>query len=256
MKNGSLEGKTILLVNTGSIKKRFIIQRLKKLGLNLIVLNKEKNWATPYVDEWIIADTYNHTEVIEAVSRYLENNPILKPQAIITFWEDDVLLTSKLVEKFNFIGIPYKIAKHVRNKFLFREFCSKHEIPTPKCYLINSKNNYYEILEALTFPVIIKPVYGSSGAYVVKVEDKTEFIETVDNITNNITSNVETALADGVSILAEEYIDGDEVDIDIIVQNGKIKFSSISDNYNKSNGSFFIDKGQSIPSKSSPKHTK
>jgi len=27
-----LEGKTVLLVNTGSLKKRFILQRIKKLG--------------------------------------------------------------------------------------------------------------------------------------------------------------------------------------------------------------------------------
>ena len=44
MKNGiDLSTKTILLVNTGNIKKRFILQRLKRLGLKIVCLNKEKN---------------------------------------------------------------------------------------------------------------------------------------------------------------------------------------------------------------------
>ncbi|MDP2586165.1 MAG: ATP-grasp domain-containing protein [Candidatus Komeilibacteria bacterium] len=58
---------------------------------------------------------------------------------------------------------------------------------------------------------------------------------------------METSLSDGVEILVEEYIDGDEVDIDIILQNGKIKFFSISDN-DKTNEPFFLETGQSIPS--------
>ena len=65
--NNGLSGRTILLVNTGTLKKKFIIQRLKSLGLTIVVLNKEKNWAEPYVDHWILADTANHTESVQSV---------------------------------------------------------------------------------------------------------------------------------------------------------------------------------------------
>jgi biotin carboxylase len=39
-----------------------------------------------------------------------------------------------------------------------------------------------------------------------------------------------------------------EVDIDLLVQNGEIKFYSISDNFEKSQGRFFLDRGQMMPS--------
>ena len=48
-------------------------------------------------------------------------------------------------------------------------------------------------------------------------------------------------------MLVEEYIDGDEVDIDILLQNGKIKFFSISDNF-QTIEPFFLETGQAIPS--------
>ncbi|MFA6411030.1 MAG: hypothetical protein WCW26_05665, partial [Candidatus Buchananbacteria bacterium] len=124
MKNDSnLANKTILLVNTGSIKKRFILQRMKRLGLKIVCLNKEKNWAQTYVDYWIIADNTNQTESISAIKEFIAANPEVKINGVVTFWEDDVLLTAKIVDKFNFTGTPYGVAKRVRNKYLFREFC-------------------------------------------------------------------------------------------------------------------------------------
>ena len=242
-----LENKTVLVVNTGPIKKRFILQKLKKLGLKVIVLNKEKNWAQAYVDYWILADPTNHRESISAIENFLSTNPKIKIDGVITFWEDDVLLTAKVSDKFNLIGIPYHIAKKIRNKYLFREFCQENNIPSPGHILIKSNEDVKEVANTLRFPIVIKPAYGSSSAFVVKVTDKEDIVDIYRYVKNNISSTTESALSDGLEIFAEEYIDGDEVDIDVLLQNGKIKFYSISDNFNKSKDIFFMDSGQSIP---------
>ena len=245
--NGSLSGRTLLVVHTGSAKKRFIFQKLKRLGLTIVVLNKEKNWARAYVDHWILADTNNYQESISAIRQFLKDNPSVKIEGIITFWEDTVLLTSKLVEEFNLVGIPFESAKRVRNKFYFREFCERHGLPFPKFILIRKEDDTAIITNRLSFPLVVKPVYGSSSAYVVKVDKQEELVDTLEYIRANITQDVESALSDGVDILVEEYIDGDEVDIDILLQNGKVKFYSISDNY-QTNEPFFMETGFSIPS--------
>jgi len=241
-------GKTILLVNTGSIKKRFTIQKLKKMGLKVIVLNKEKNWAQPYVDYWILADNTNHTEAIQAIQSFLASNPQIKIDGVITFWEDDVLLASKIADKFNLIGIPFTVAKKVRNKYLFREFCKANKILTPQHYLIKNQADLDYIYNNFPFPLVMKPAYGSSSAFVIRIDKCEDMAEMYQYVKNNISPNVESSLTDGLDIFVEEFIDGDEVDIDILLQNGKIKFFSIADNYNKGKGIFFIDSGQSIPS--------
>ncbi len=246
--SGDLENKTILVVNTGPIKKRFIFQKLKKLGLKVVVLNKEKNWAQAYVDYWILADTTNHRESINAIENFLSGNRTVKIDGVITFWEDDVLLTSRIVDKFDFIGIPYHIAKKVRNKYLFREFCRENDIPAPGHILIKTHDDLREVANNLQFPVVIKPAYGSSSSFVVKVQAKDDLEDIYRFVKNNISANTESALSDGLDIFAEEYIDGDEVDVDVLVQNGKLKFYSIADNFNKSKDIFFMDSGQSIPS--------
>lgn len=245
--NGNGINKTILLVNTGSIKKRFIIQKLKKMGLKVVVLNKEKNWAGPYVDRWIMADTTNHNESIQEVGKFLTNNSEYKIDGIITFWEDDVLLTSRLIDKYNFIGIPFVIANKARNKHLFREFCLKNNLPVPKYRLIKSASDIKEIIRGLSFPMVIKPIYGSSSAFVIKVENEEELKTSYSYIKKVLSAAVESALTDGMDIMAEEYIDGDEVDVNIIVQNGRRKFYSISDN-DKTNEPFFVETGNNTPS--------
>lgn len=248
-----LEGRTILLVNTGSIKKRFIVQKLKKMGLKIIALNREKNWAQPYIDYWIIADNTNHQEALLAVKEFITANSKIKIDGAVTFWEDDVLLTSKIVDKFNFIGIPFNISQKVRNKFLFREFCEKNKLPAPKHTFIHSLIDVEKIANEFNFPLVIKPVFGASSAYVIKAENKEELLNAYDYIKKNISTNAESSLTEGFDVFIEEYIEGDEVDVDIILQNGKIKFSSISDNY-QTEEPFFVETGQSIPSTLSEKN--
>ena len=239
--------RTILLVNTGSTKKRFIIQRLNKLGINIIVLNSEKNWANPYVKHWIISNTFNHDECITKIEEFIAQNPEINIQGAITFWEDDVLLTSKICDYFGFIGISHETARRVRNKHDFRLFCRENKLPTPDYMKIKSQEDVHKIIETFTFPVVIKPSFGSSSAFVVKNETPEELLASYQYILNSISKTVESSLSDGMEIMVEEYIDGDEVDIDILIQNSRIKYYGISDN-TKTKEPFFIETDRFTPS--------
>ncbi|MCX6789714.1 MAG: ATP-grasp domain-containing protein [Candidatus Gribaldobacteria bacterium] len=250
-------GKTILMVNTTSwgFSDKFIFKTLKKMGLSIVCLNKEKNWAEPYVDEWIIADNTNHVEAIQAVKDFISQNP-RKIDGVLTFLEDEVLLTSKIVEKFNFLGTPHSVAKKVRNKYLFRQFCRDNNLPAPRhTILLKSVKSIGDLPEDFTFPAVIKPIFGCGSAYVIKVNNKEELANTFNYIKKNIAAATaaEGSFFDGLDILVEGYIDGDEVDVDIVLQNGKIKFYSISDNY-QTREPFFVETGQAIPTSLSVKN--
>lgn len=240
-----LKDKSILLINTGSLKKRFVLQKLKKMGIGkIVVVNAEKNWASHYVDDWVLVDTNNHDLVLKTLSNYLQANKI---DGALTFWEDDVLLTSKIVDKFGFIGTAHRVAKLARNKYEFRSFCAKNNLPFPKYALVGADDDLAKVAKSLTFPVVVKPVLGSSSAYVVKADDYRQLKEICEYIISNISNKVESALQDNFMLMIEEYIDGDEVDINMLVQNGKIKFASVSDNL-QTKEPFFLETGYALPS--------
>lgn len=244
----SLKNKTILLINAGSVKKRFILKRINQLGPKVILLNRKKeSWAEKYVDHWILADNTNFDESIQAVKEFINANQKIKIDGVVTFWEDDVLLTSRIIDRFHFIGIPFNIAKNARNKFLFRDFCYKNNIPAPRYTYIRSENDIRKIIKEFNFPLVIKPAFGSSSAYVIKIENEKELRNSYKFIKKSISTETESALRNGLDILVEEYIDGDEVDVDILLQNGRIKFQAISDN-TKTKEPFFVETDRLTPS--------
>lgn len=249
MEHTGLSGKTILLVHAGSDSKRFIVHKLKKLGLKIVCLNKEKVSAlTPHVDHWIIADLNNKKESLEAIKSFKAQHPKVVIEGAVTFWDEAVLLTSQITDTFGWIGIPYTIANQAKNKFLFREFCRDNGIASPRHKMFTGTNNLKQIEKAVSYPMVMKPVYGAVSYFVVKVDNRKEMEDTYDYVRSNIKNNWLTPEWENFDLLVEEYIDGDEVDIDIILQNGKMKFYSISDNFNKTHERFFLDSGQAIPS--------
>jgi D-alanine-D-alanine ligase len=245
---GDLSGKHLLVVNTGNRKKRFTLRRLRELGCELIILNASENWAGTYAAHWILADTNDHTASLRAVKDFFARHPELGPDGVITFWEDDVLLTSRIRDRLGLIGIPYQVARRARDKHLFRAFCSEHGLPSPGHAMIDAGADPEESVKGLRFPMVIKPVYGSSSAYVVRVDDLDGLRETVDYLRHNISTDVESALSVSSAIMAEEYIDGNEVDIDMLLQNGKVKFWSMSDN-DATREPYFVETGQCIPTR-------
>jgi D-alanine-D-alanine ligase len=247
-KQGKNSGKRLLLVNTGSRKKRFTLRRLHELGYELIILNQTINWARGYAAHWILADTTDHDACLRAVKAFFDRQPELRPDGALTFWDDDVVLAARVTDALGLVGIPSDAARRARDKHLFREFCRENDLPHPGYAMLDPNSDVGEAVKNLRFPLVVKPIFGSSSSYVVRVDDVEALKETVAYIAANISVEVEPALYAGTEIMAEEYIDGNEVDIDILLQNGKFKFWSISDN-DATREPYFVETGQCIPSR-------
>jgi len=233
--------------STGGEHKKFIIKRIGELEVNVIAVNNEMNLRSRCITHWILSDLTDHDKTIRAIEHFMSANPEVTVDGVITFYEDAVLLTSKISDHFGFVGIPFEVADVTRNKYKFRDFCAQNGLPTPKYQLINNRSDLKLVQEHLRFPIVLKPIYGASSAFVIKVEDAAALMQTYEYIQKNISKKLESAL-DSISVLmAEEYIDGDEVDINILIQNGRIKFFNITDNH-QTNEPFFIETGMTEPS--------
>ena len=239
-----LHGRTVLIVNT---TKKYFIKKAKSFGIKIITLGKEVSTLQPYVDFHINAETANHPEALAALDNFFKEHSDIKLDGVLTFWEDDVLLTSKISDRYKLIGIPHKIANRIRNKYSLREFCAANNLPTIRHKELKGIKDLEEITKTFNFPLVVKPAYGAGSAFVVRVNNEEELRESYNYIKKEMSPKVESALTDGVDIFVEEYIDGDEVDLDILVQNGKTKFCAISDN-GKTKEPFFIETVRMTPS--------
>ena len=248
------KNKIILLVNSGSLRKKFVLEKIKKLGIVIVCLDdKKKDFALPYVDYWILADLMNEKECLKVAKEFTVSNPNLHIDGAITFWDECIILTSLLCEKFNWIGIPYSVSNKIKNKFVFREFCKKNKLPTPVSKKITNKD--LNSIKKMTFPVVIKPIFGAFSAFVKKINNYDELIKFVAEINLDKNNFNKEHLWQDWGIMAEEYIAGNEVDVDLLIQSGKIKYFAITDNH-PTVEPYFLETGQNMPSWQSPKDQK
>lgn len=239
--------KHILLVASGYPSKQFVLEKLQELGYYVIILDAVKTCPDILVNDWILADLKNTEASIAAVKAYLsvEGNYI---DGALTFWENAVPTTARIIEAFNWIGNSVASVEKIKNKYNFRSSCVEQGLPAPACAQLHSQTDIQSIEKQLHFPLVVKPVYGAMSAFVTKVDSAIELTNAYVAIQKYFTDFSFGAQWQSGEVYVEEYIDGQEVDIDILMQNGEIKFYSISDNF-QTHEPYFVETGQAIPSK-------
>lgn len=122
------------------------------------------------------------------------------------------------------LGLPFYATKQLydllTNKNAFKNLCQNFNIPVVKSYPINLHDLRGEY--DWRFPVVVKPAdsSGGRGVYICSVMDE-------------LLANYEKALtfSPGQEVIIEKYMDGEEVTIFYIVQEGEIVLTALADRY-------------------------
>lgn len=240
--------KNLLVINTGSIKKKIIFQELKKLGATVIVLNKEKNWAQASVDHWILADTYNHPEASEAIKEWLSANSGMTIDGAITFWEDDIPLLAKLCRELRVPGNNLDAALNTRDKHRMHEMLRRTGQTTAiRQKLLRSWHDLDDAIKDIGFPAVIKPMFGSDSQFVVYVPNEKEARDTYNYVLKNCTPEYDPIYRyNKKRFLYQEYIEGQEFSVECYSQHGVPHVVGIHEK-TAMDLPFFMETGDYIP---------
>lgn len=140
---------------------------------------------------------------------------------ITTACTDQALLTvAKVSEE---LGLPtyisYAKALAVTNKKYMKDIFIKNMVPTAQCRTFSDMEAFEKEVDNIEFPSVVKPCDCNSSKGVVKVENKEELIEA---------AKAAFALSRSHLIIVEDYIDGEEVSIDVWVDAEGAKVLSVS----------------------------
>jgi biotin carboxylase len=104
---------------------------------------------------------------------------------------------------------PLPTYEMARNKSALGRFMQEEGIPTP--LTIEKIDEQLEArLEQLHFPVLLKPVHGFSGSGIVRVDEKQALLNHLQ--AHHITTG----------FIIQEYIDGYDIDCNLLYQNGEV----------------------------------
>lgn len=221
--------KNFLLVEHGGKLKDFTLKTALEKDLRLfLVTNTVEDWLFSYFkkEDVIVVDTNNITELIGAVSFFMHNKNI-KFDGVGTFFEHFVTQTSELAEVLGLVGLPVKASyKSSRNKLLMRQRCKQSGISQPYFDVFNLDNPVVvsSFLEKYS-QAVIKPLYGGSSVGVFKIDQKSDLEEVFETIRKEMEIEPDNAFKDYSSgFLLEEYIEGEMISMDGLVQGKVIHF--------------------------------
>ena len=258
-KIGELAGKTIMFVLTGSYSRIAAYMMLKNAGVRIIMVNPEKNFAEPAVFKWIHCEVTNIPTMISCVSEKIAewkgDGTIDSVDGILTFDEYGCFPSACLADHFNTTPSPgpVDVVRKTNIKSTFRQHCLQYDIRSPKFTTLMSPEDIPSLDSMeLGFPVVCKPSPGAGSMLVKLIHSLPELKEHAAMAFAGLhaSKDIKHWANTGVSVhlQIEEFIDGQEVDVDCIVQNGKICYAGISDN-KQTTRPYFCEMGGAAPSK-------
>lgn len=250
-------GATIVFVSAGLPGKRFTFERAAALGLKVVIIDHPDSWSRSLVDEGLVAKfmgvdmSQGSDAVFEhalALVQELGKDGLTGPaDGIATFVELSVPLVSRLAERLGLPGHTPEAVDSARNKHATRAKMKAAGLPTPRNCLIKAPSELDEAGKQVGFPAVLKPSSGAASLGVKKVESASQMRDSYFEIINELKTLIVSsgALVKGdpngqigvdaskvidLSVLMEQYLDGCEVDVDVVMSGGEHKYAAVADN--------------------------
>ena len=212
-------------VLAGGLAQIELLQQLKARGITTVLADGNANaLARPYADIFYQLPIFD----VEAVKEVA-----LKEQVdfLITVCADQVLLVVAQVSEM--LGLPwyidYKTAQLVSDKKYMKKVFWEHNIPTSR--YVEMTELEWDKIQHLQYPLVVKPVDAYSSRGVRKALNPEE-------LTVYFTEAAQISRTGGV--IVEEFVAGEEISVDIYVEDGVAKLLCVSNSEKLADADRFI----------------
>ncbi|GFR47370.1 hypothetical protein Agub_g9079 [Astrephomene gubernaculifera] len=272
MRRQVLRGAVMVFVTAGYSGKRFIFEKAKELGVRSVVLDGPDSWVQLLEKEGIIEKfvPIDFTDVETVFDRCLQALRDVRSRlgvldGITTFCEMAVPLASRLAEKLGLPGNTPEAVDNARDKHATREIMARAGLPTPRHCKVVSEADVAKAAAHVGFPAVIKPISGAASIGVIRANNEEDLLRAFKKVQHDMSRAriVAGALVEGddegsdaggnaggwihLELMVEEYLDGAEVDCDLIFDNGRPVYGAITDNW-PTVEPYFNETGSNCPS--------
>ena len=237
-----LSGKRFLFIMGSYAGKRHMYEHAREVGVNMVVLDGPGHWTQAAVQDglferFIEVDLHPIETLAERAFAAIKASG-LHFDAIATFEDGAGPLTALLANALGLPGHPLLSIGFSKNKIFTREVCLEAGIPSPRFFRIKSAADLAAAASHVGFPAVLKPISGFSSIATYLVKDEAQlrqrYSQTVTDAkghlkTTGVHSDDELDLiwAKGFDMTLEEFLDGEEFDVDILLSEGEPVYANV-----------------------------
>lgn len=209
------------------------ILKAKEMGLQVAVVDfNPKAIGIPYADKYYNASTMDEEAVAAAAEDYM-------PDGIMTLASDMPMRgVSKASDKLHLHSINYETAVKATDKYDMIKAFKEHDVPSPWFFAVDNLEELKAHENDITYPCIIKPTDNAGSHGVAKVNDFRELLANYEYAHQSSRHG---------KVIVEEYLDGPEVSVEVMVVDGKVNILQITDKIT-TEAPHFVELGHTQPS--------
>lgn len=239
----SVAGSTVVVVGAGYEGKRRIHAGVAALGVRLVIVDEPGHWSSSLVDDgiaerWVGAPVTGDADLDAAVAVEALASSGVRPDAVLTFYEDSICTAVRVATALGLPCNPPDAVDSARSKVRMRERSAALGLPTPRARRVRSLDELYAASSYVGFPAVVKPEFGASSMGCVRVDTLDDLPGVYKLVRDVVTPEHDGIFRMGNDLLLEEYLDGVEFDVDLVMHQGRCVFSSVSQNWPTNEPSF------------------
>ena len=226
-----------LLVLAAGILQVPVIKKAKEIGYYVIAADGDSNAVGLQLADKAICANITDEEVMLKIAREQHIDGVIHPCS-----EVSMNVMGRINDELGLAGITKEQAIRATNKHLMRNAFEKGNAPSPMSILTKSAEDaWIHLQNDLSTNGILKPSRNSGSRGIAKVSrnmDKEDFVKAYNIALNESRDK---------SVLIEQFIDGPEFSIEIIVWNSEVNVLTVTDK--KTTGApHFVELGHNQPS--------
>ena len=238
----------LIIAPHGSYRSSAFIDAAQRLGGKALIASEGAHSVVSAYAEGLHLPLDDDDTALQRILRADANEPFA---AILGTDDSTTELAARASQALGLPHNPLAAVRYGRRKDLARQRLSEAGVPVPAFHILDCRVPLAPQINALHYPLVLKPVALSGSRGVIRVDDREALVQAVARVQQIL--QAEGALPDEIAhtLLLEQFIPGQEVALEGLLVNGHLQTLTVFDKPDPLDGPFFEETYYITPSRHS-----
>ena len=240
----SIKQSLLLIAPHGSYRTMRYLQAAARLGLDVVIVSEGEHSIVSEYAQGLHVQFGQPDLALDIILKETVNTNIV---AVIGTDDSVVELAARVAHSFSLAHNDVNAARLARRKDLARDVLKQNNVPIPEYRLVTldellvKSSKQESCVGQNEFPLVIKPLSLSASRGVIRVNNQKELLAAAQRVKKILGRQTDLEAFEIETVLLEEYIHGEEIAVEGVVENGKFKLLTIFDKPDPLHGPYFCE---------------